>query len=75
MFPQTKKGKKESEPYYFGKFGNPIFDKSIGFLECKKHKITKIGDHHMIIGEIVDFGKINDEKPLIYNQGRFDSLV
>ncbi len=62
------------ENYTFGKFGNPIFDNSIGFLECKKHKIIKIGDHHMVIGEVVDCGKISNAGPLIYNKAKFSLL-
>ena len=59
------------EHYYFGKFGNPIFNQSIGFLECKKHRIIKLGDHHMIIGEVVDFGKLSNSSPLLYNKAKF----
>lgn len=59
------------EPYFFGKFGNPIFHRSLGFIECKKHKVIKMGDHHIIIGQIVDFAIINDDKPLIYSKGKY----
>jgi len=59
------------EPYFFGKFGNPIFQNSLAFFECKKHRVIKCGDHHIIIGEVLDFGKVNDSKPLIFYRGRF----
>lgn len=63
------------EPYFFGKFGNPIFNNSLAFFECKKHRVIKAGDHHIIIGEIVDFGRMNEEKnPLLYHRGDFTTF-
>jgi flavin reductase (DIM6/NTAB) family NADH-FMN oxidoreductase RutF len=62
------------EAYFFGKFGNPIFEKSLGFLECKKHRVIKAGDHHIIIGEILDFAEISNKEPLIYYRGKYQKL-
>jgi hypothetical protein len=62
------------EPYFFSKFGNPIFNNTLAFVECKKHQIIKMGDHHIIIGEVIDFGKIKDSQPLIYFQGKYRNL-
>jgi len=59
------------EPYFFGVKGNPIFQNSLAFFECKKHKILKIGDHHVVIGEVLDFGKISEAKPLLYYAGKY----
>jgi flavin reductase (DIM6/NTAB) family NADH-FMN oxidoreductase RutF len=68
---QTKWG---HEPHYSGKFGSPIFNNSLGFFECKRGKVIKAGDHHIVIGKILDFAKLNDKKPLIYFQGQYDKL-
>ncbi len=74
-FAMPKNSKKWGiEPYSLGKNGNPIFKNSIAFFECKKHKIIKVGDHHLVIGEIVDFAKINDTRPLLYFQGKYNKL-
>jgi len=62
------------EPYFFSKFGNPIFYNSLSFIECKKHRIIKMGDHHIIIGEVIDFGEIKNSHPLIYFKGKYQSL-
>jgi flavin reductase (DIM6/NTAB) family NADH-FMN oxidoreductase RutF len=59
------------EPYFFGKKGNPIFQNASAFFECKKSKIIKLGDHHVVIGEVLDFGRINDENPLLYYSGKY----
>jgi flavin reductase (DIM6/NTAB) family NADH-FMN oxidoreductase RutF len=74
-FATPKNSKKWNiEQYSLSKSGNPIFINSLAFIECKKHKIIKIGDHHMVIGEIIDFGKINEAKPILYFKGKFDKI-
>ena len=74
-FATPKNNKKwQIEPYFFGVNGSPIFENSLGFFECKKHKIIKAGDHHIIIGEIVDFAKIHDKNPLLYNKSQFSFI-
>ena len=72
-FATPKNNKKwQIESYFLGKNGSPIFENSLGFFECKKHKIIKAGDHHIIIGEVVDFGKIKyEENPLLYSKSKF----
>jgi len=62
------------EPYFLGKNGSPIFEKSLGFFECEKHRIIKAGDHHIMIGEVIDFATINDKNPLLYNKSGFSFL-
>lgn len=72
-FATPKNSKKwQIENYFLGKNGSPIFENSLGFFECKKHKIIKAGDHHIIIGEVVDFSKIkHEENPLLYTKSKF----
>lgn len=62
------------EPYFLGKFGNPIFQNSLGFFECKKHRVIKAGDHHIIIGRVLDFEKFTDQPALTYSKGKYSSL-
>ena len=62
------------EPYFLEKNGNPIFENSIGYFECKKHKIIKAGDHHIVIGEVVNFGKLSEKAPLLYFQGKYSKF-
>lgn len=59
------------EPYHLGQTGSPIFDNSLAYIECKKHRIIKCGDHHIIIGQIVNFAKLQDQDPLVYFGSKF----
>jgi flavin reductase (DIM6/NTAB) family NADH-FMN oxidoreductase RutF len=63
-----------AEPHDFSKTGCPFFINSIGYFECRKEKVIKSGDHHIIIGKVQDFIKLNDKKPLIYYQGQYQKL-
>lgn len=62
------------ESYFFAKKGSPIFKNSLAFFECKKHKIIKMGDHYIVIGEVLDFGKMSEEKPLLYYGGKYAEI-
>jgi len=62
------------EPYLLSQKGNPIFQNSLGFFECKKHRVIRAGDHHIVIGEVMDFEKMSDENPLLYYSGKYSAL-
>ncbi len=62
------------EPYFLGKFGNPIFQNSLGFFECEKYRVIRAGDHHIIIGKVLDFAKMTEQKALVYAKGKYSSL-
>ena len=55
------------------KLENPIFNGCNGFLECRTYKIIEAGDHHIFIGEVIDFAKQSDENALLYYRGGFIS--
>jgi len=50
----------------------PIFDNALGYLECRKDRIIEAGDHHIIIGEVVSFKDLGENKnPLLYFKSNF----
>jgi len=61
-------------PYFFSKYGNPIFYDSLAFIECKRYKTIKCGDHHLIIGEVINFDKLENSDPLLYFAGKYQCL-
>lgn len=42
------------EAYHAGTTGSPILESMRGAVECKVVEIVERGDHHVVIGEIVD---------------------
>ena len=58
--------------FYEGKTGSPILSESYAYIEAKKYGVYDIGDHAIIVGEVID-GKIirEDFNPLIYYNRNF----
>ncbi len=53
--PAEKDGNSLSgEPYHAGSTGAPILQNAIASVECKLAEIVERGDHHIVIGEVVD---------------------
>lgn len=67
----NNEAKWQVEKYDLTKNNNPVFQNSIAFFECVHHKIVEAGDHHIFIGEIIDFAKIKDEDGLFYYKSNF----
>ena len=58
---QAEAGKVSGEPYKAGSTGAPILTNAVACVECKVAEIVERGDHHVVIGEVVDahvMGKI-----------------
>ncbi len=47
-------GKISGEPFHPGSTGAPILDSTPASVECKVVQIVEQGDHHVVIGEVVD---------------------
>jgi flavin reductase (DIM6/NTAB) family NADH-FMN oxidoreductase RutF len=64
--PATVAGEKLKEmPHRFGKTGSPILEAAIAFVECELREIAnEIGDHAVVIGEVVEAGVVSDEPAL-----------
>lgn len=62
------------EEHFLDKTNAPIFKNSLGYFECEKHDIIAAGDHHIIIGKIINHSKLSDDQPLLYLNSRFHSL-
>ena len=43
----------------------PILDDAVGFLECKLSGTTKAGDHWLIIGKVVNGGRLKEGEPFV----------
>ncbi|MDH5750415.1 MAG: flavin reductase family protein [Rhodospirillales bacterium] len=53
--PGEVEGEKISgEPFHPGSTGAPILESTPASVECKVVQIAEVGDHHVVIGEVVD---------------------
>ncbi|MEM1508625.1 MAG: flavin reductase family protein [Thermofilaceae archaeon] len=44
----------------------PVLADAIAVLECKLEKTFEIGDHVLVIGQVIDGYKLRNEKPLVF---------
>ena len=47
-------GKISGQPFHKGSTGAPILSEAPGAVECRITSIVEQGDHHIVIGEVVD---------------------
>jgi len=73
LFAQVGESEFDLDKLFFkSDLNNYILRHSLGYFECERENIVPAGDHHIIIGKIVNFAKINfDKKPLIYFKGDY----
>ncbi len=62
-----KVNKLENIPYKFALKGSPVLLEAIAYFECEVTHIYESGDHHIVIGEVVDHEVFKEKvNPLIF---------
>ena len=52
--------------------GIPVIDGVMSYIYCTKKHVYDGGDHKIIVGEVIDCSKLNNEdKPLVYYKGKY----
>jgi len=51
--------------------GQPVLPDCLAYLHCRTCVVHEGGDHHILLGEVVEFELGRDEKPLMYYRGRY----
>jgi flavin reductase (DIM6/NTAB) family NADH-FMN oxidoreductase RutF len=60
------------EDFFKSEMGNIILNNSLGYFECIKEDTILLGDHHAIIGRVINHAKLNSKKkPLLYFKGNY----
>ncbi len=62
-------------PHHTRATGAPVIDGSLAYLDCRVVERYSGGDHTIFLGEVVDAGSLDDERPLIVYQGRYEELA
>lgn len=54
--------------------GGPILDDVAAHLVCRRERQVEIGDHMLLIGEVLDFAR-SPSRPLIFHQGAYRAVA
>jgi len=55
--------------------GVPVVENSAAYVACKLHQAIELGDHTVIVGEVIEAQSQDDAKPLIYFKRGYRDLV
>jgi flavin reductase (DIM6/NTAB) family NADH-FMN oxidoreductase RutF len=67
----SKRGTKpfDSLSHHAGETGNPLLDGAIAWLECNVHEVVEMGDHDIVVGEVVCADSATGAPLLYFDQG------
>lgn len=51
--------------------GSPVFDGTLGYVDCTIHAVHEAGDHYIVIGQVQDLVVGDGAEPLLYFQGKY----
>lgn len=51
--------------------GAPVLDGALTWVDCRVSVVHDGGDHHIVIGEVVELGPVRDTRPLLFYRGRY----
>lgn len=63
-----------SADFEYDAVGLPLLRRSAARFSCRRWGLHEAGDHHIIVGEVVDFSA-SSEAPLLFNRGTYGQLA
>jgi 3-hydroxy-9,10-secoandrosta-1,3,5(10)-triene-9,17-dione monooxygenase reductase component len=53
--------------------GSPVIEGTLGYVDCQIHQVHEAGDHHIVVGRVLDLGLHDAEQPLLFFEGQYTS--
>ncbi len=51
--------------------GAPVLDGVLTWIDCAVEEVRDGGDHHVVIGRVLELGPVRDAQPLLFYRGRY----
>lgn len=67
----NKENKFEGMAYRRGETGSPILEAALSYLDCNVVTVAPVGDHRLVVGELVDAAVQHEGEPLVYDPETF----
>jgi len=55
--------------------GSPMIDGTLGHVDCQIHHVHEAGDHHIVVGRVLDLGLHGEGRPLLFFDGKYTSTA
>lgn len=62
-------------PWSHGTTGAPRLDGAVAWIECRIESASVVGDHHVVIGRILDIDDEVGRDPLLYFRGQYAAMA
>ena len=53
--------------------GSPMVEGTLGYVDCQIHQVHEVGDHHVVLGRVLDLGTHDADQPLLFFEGKYTS--
>jgi len=73
VFARSEKNLFGDIDYSTSEYGIPLLVGTLASFECRTHEIVDCGDHHIIIGEVIDYRATGSE-PLVFFDGKYNRI-
>ena len=73
VFARSEKNLFDDIHYSKNEFGVPLLDGTLAIFECRTRESIDCGDHHIIIGEVIDY-RSTDSQPLVFFDGHYKAI-
>lgn len=70
-----KTDKFEGISWHLSANGNPVIDGCVAHVDCETEIIHDAGDHHIVLGRVVEMGVHNPVDPLLFFRGGYGSFT
>ena len=55
--------------------GSPVLDGVLGYVDCTIHAVHEAGDHHIVVGRVLDLASTELREPLLFFRGRYTTTA
>lgn len=55
--------------------GSPVLDHAIAWVDCTINSTTEVGDHYVVVGEVVDLDDVRHDSPLVFYRGGYGQFL
>jgi len=56
-----------------GPTSSPILKEAVAWLDCTLYDIHQVGDHYLVVGEVVDLRAARNVTPLLFHRGSYST--
>lgn len=66
-----KEDKLKDIPYKVSRHNIPLLHNALAHIECERERFIEVGDHHIIVGRVLNYNYRQDLKPLLYHNSTY----